>query len=298
MIHYTTDTEPGSSGAPVLNDQWQVVALHHRAIPSPATRFAADGQPLDDGDVEWLANEGVRVSAIYHCLEEHRFSDPGAGAALARLERGLGVVPLIATEAAPSMLTEADRAPLKKAEWTSLGKRLGYNPAFLTMRLDLDAILDKQRKKAAKLTGSQAVALDYLHFSVVINAERKFAMVTAVNFDGSRLTHPGERKDTGRRDIRMAEEFQPDGEFYEVAKGNDPVKFSRGHIVRRIDPCSGTLAESKLAEMHTFHYSNATPQVQHYNDVEWGDLEDYIIDRIQTKEKKLTVFTGPIFPQE
>ena len=34
FIHYSTDTEPGSSGAPVFNDQWQVVAIHHKAVPA------------------------------------------------------------------------------------------------------------------------------------------------------------------------------------------------------------------------------------------------------------------------
>jgi endonuclease G len=38
FIHYTTDTEPGSSGAPVLNDQWQVVAVHHKAVPKPGKK--------------------------------------------------------------------------------------------------------------------------------------------------------------------------------------------------------------------------------------------------------------------
>ncbi|HMQ57884.1 MAG TPA: serine protease, partial [Rhizobiaceae bacterium] len=33
FIHYSTDTQPGSSGSPVLNDQWQVVAIHHSAVP-------------------------------------------------------------------------------------------------------------------------------------------------------------------------------------------------------------------------------------------------------------------------
>jgi V8-like Glu-specific endopeptidase len=28
-LHYQTDTAPGSSGAPVYNDQWEVIALHH-----------------------------------------------------------------------------------------------------------------------------------------------------------------------------------------------------------------------------------------------------------------------------
>ena len=26
FLHYRTDTEPGSSGSPVYNDQWQIVA--------------------------------------------------------------------------------------------------------------------------------------------------------------------------------------------------------------------------------------------------------------------------------
>jgi hypothetical protein len=31
-IRYRTDTEEGSSGSPVFNEQWQVVALHHRWV--------------------------------------------------------------------------------------------------------------------------------------------------------------------------------------------------------------------------------------------------------------------------
>ena len=33
FITYSTDTAQGSSGAPVFNDQWQVVALHHSGVP-------------------------------------------------------------------------------------------------------------------------------------------------------------------------------------------------------------------------------------------------------------------------
>ncbi len=29
-VQYTTDTMPGSSGSPVFNDKWQVVAIHHK----------------------------------------------------------------------------------------------------------------------------------------------------------------------------------------------------------------------------------------------------------------------------
>jgi len=48
-IHYVADTEPGSSGAPVFNDEWQLVALHHASVP------------WGDG---LLINEGIRISAI------------------------------------------------------------------------------------------------------------------------------------------------------------------------------------------------------------------------------------------
>jgi endonuclease G len=35
--------------------------------------------------------------------------------------------------------------------------------------------------------------------------------------------------------------------------------------------------------------------VQSYNDIDWGNLEDYLLDKAQTSEKRLTVFTGPIY---
>ena len=73
-LHYVTDTEPGSSGSPVYNDQWEVVALHHSGVPR-----MKDGQYIDkngnpwDGrdadDIDWVANEGVRVSRIVRHIE-------------------------------------------------------------------------------------------------------------------------------------------------------------------------------------------------------------------------------------
>ncbi|MET3115754.1 V8-like Glu-specific endopeptidase [Pedobacter sp. CG_S7] len=38
FIRYVTDTKSGSSGAPVFNDNWEVVAVHHAGIP----RYNAD----------------------------------------------------------------------------------------------------------------------------------------------------------------------------------------------------------------------------------------------------------------
>uniref|UniRef100_UPI0015F02C8F trypsin-like serine peptidase n=1 Tax=Streptomyces sp. WELS2 TaxID=2749435 RepID=UPI0015F02C8F len=75
FVHYVTDTAPGSSGSPVFNDQWEVVALHHSAVPEtgPDGRpLATDGTPWRPGMGEhrlaWKANEGVRVSSVLQAL--------------------------------------------------------------------------------------------------------------------------------------------------------------------------------------------------------------------------------------
>jgi endonuclease G, mitochondrial len=58
VLHYVADTEPGSSGSPVFNNQWQAIALHHWGGPW-RQKTNGHGQPLDAE-----VNEGIRVSAI------------------------------------------------------------------------------------------------------------------------------------------------------------------------------------------------------------------------------------------
>jgi endonuclease G len=57
-LHYVADTEPGSSGSPVFNNQWQAIALHHWGGPW-IQRTDAAGNPLSM-DI----NEGIRISSI------------------------------------------------------------------------------------------------------------------------------------------------------------------------------------------------------------------------------------------
>jgi endonuclease G, mitochondrial len=59
---YETDTQPGSSGSPVFNDGWDLVALHHYGAPF-LERTDAAGNPLPQS-----VNEGVRISAIVRDL--------------------------------------------------------------------------------------------------------------------------------------------------------------------------------------------------------------------------------------
>ena len=76
FLYYTTDTEPGSSGSPCFNDQWEIVALHHSGVPALNRQkqiVRKDGQVwrngIDpEGLIQWLGNEGARVSAIVACV--------------------------------------------------------------------------------------------------------------------------------------------------------------------------------------------------------------------------------------
>ncbi len=81
FLHYRTDTEPGNSGSPVYNDQWEVVALHHSGVPRtdeqgrPVRRDGQVWQPGDGEDaVDWMSNEGARTSVILKHLASLSFT--------------------------------------------------------------------------------------------------------------------------------------------------------------------------------------------------------------------------------
>lgn len=57
FVRYTTDTDMGSSGSPVFNNAWELVALHHAAG--------------DYVDGTWINNEGVRIDKIITSLRNN-----------------------------------------------------------------------------------------------------------------------------------------------------------------------------------------------------------------------------------
>jgi V8-like Glu-specific endopeptidase len=79
-LYYEADTEPGSSGSPVFNRQWEVVALHHSVefARDPEDRILAkDGslwnEAMGTAAIKTMSfNEGVRVSRILKQVESKR----------------------------------------------------------------------------------------------------------------------------------------------------------------------------------------------------------------------------------
>lgn len=78
---YQADTKPGSSGSPVFNDQWEVIALHHSSVPKTNDR----GELVDDAGhvidpirepqrIVWIGNEGIRVSRLMQVISGTKLS--------------------------------------------------------------------------------------------------------------------------------------------------------------------------------------------------------------------------------
>jgi endonuclease I/V8-like Glu-specific endopeptidase len=76
VIHYASDTQPGSSGAPVFNNAWRLSALHHASKRvQKAIVDVADPQP------PVYLNEGIKFSAIAAYLESLTQAGPDGSAA-------------------------------------------------------------------------------------------------------------------------------------------------------------------------------------------------------------------------
>jgi endonuclease G len=71
FLHYHTDTSPGSSGSPLYNNQWEILGLHHSGVPArndAGAILSVDGTVWDASQgemkIQWIANEGIRISSI------------------------------------------------------------------------------------------------------------------------------------------------------------------------------------------------------------------------------------------
>ena len=117
FLHYQTDTSPGSSGSPVFNDQWEIVALHHSGVPkkdSAGRILARDGRvytsDMGENQIDWIANEGVRISQILKYLEG--LSMPASQGTLRKQvldsEKGWQAGPAGGRELAPDELDAAE----------------------------------------------------------------------------------------------------------------------------------------------------------------------------------------------
>ena len=306
FLHYSADTEPGSSGSLVFNDQWEAVALHHASVPAPERR-----------EFGGFLNEGVRISRIIKFIKEQPLppeqraladqvfaperveaGPPAAPVAPVVVPAAQPVVPVAqpggeVTITVPVQITVRVGAVAEPAQAEAISidpdysTRGGYDPAFLAQPLPLPAL-------GPDLAAVASAELRYHHFSVVMHRTRALALFTAVNIDGKLAKRPKRESDRWILDPRL-----PAGEQTgEAVYRDNPL--DRGHLVRRLDPAWGTEAVAKTANDDTFHFTNSTPQHHKFNagSTLWGGLEDYVLNNADTADLAVSVLAGPVLADD
>jgi endonuclease G len=318
FLHYAADTEPGSSGSLVFNDQWEAVALHHASVPAPEHR-----------ELGGFVNEGIRVSRIIKFIKEQRLPPdqralveqlfaaerveaaapaPPPGATLAAGTPGPPAIiaapaPLMTVAPAagevtitvPVQITVQVGAPAgagsAQAEAVSIDPdyttRGGYDPGFLAEPVPLPL-------PGAALEALASAELRYHHFSVVMHRRRALALFTAVNIDGKLARRPARESDRWYLDPRLPASEQTGAAVYR----DNPL--DRGHLVRRLDPAWGTEVLAKAANDDTFHFSNACPQHHDFNagHTLWAGLENYVLGNADNANMAVSVITGPVLDDD
>jgi endonuclease G len=93
--YFTKQTpHPAAAAVLFLNDQWQVVGLHHKSVPKMDAKKenfldkddqiipVVDKNKIDISRIVWVKNEGIRISVILKHLAENQ---PEFAAAIARV---------------------------------------------------------------------------------------------------------------------------------------------------------------------------------------------------------------------
>jgi len=352
-VMYTADTLEGSSGSPAFNRDWELVAVHHGGVP----RIENDNimtvtgevwrKGMPETDIDWVANEGARLSKIHALLKNTQLPNAAHQALLSQLlaevtetvrdvstpkteaiatdrpgrEDGSMNITVngtanfyIGTQAGAAELVSTTRIPTEPAGQLRPGveKKLKFDPNYSARqgyRSTFLAGYDVPRPTAPldelyQGPGGRLV-LKYHHYSLVMHRDRRLAMWTAANVDYNdskrRFSRDDFGEDTWKPDPRIPIEAQiEDVEFYAPAK-----KFDRGHLFRRDDGAWGdTAKEEEFANSDTFHWTNCTPQHEHFNrDMFqyhgiWGGLENHIVDQARFVGRKLILFSGPILSED
>lgn len=281
FLHYEADSEGGSSGAPVFNDGWQLVALHHGAV--------------EDGE-KWV-NEGIRLSALTDWLK--------------------GELPQLSADMQAQLMQAltSDATPLRPvasaaAPESNYGNRDGYQADFLAgTHIDMAEIIAPRAAEVAPLRdGSKGAEarLDYQHFSLLISGERRLAFFTATNIDGASYINID--RDSGQPSLlpegdRWYEDSRIDSRFVtgQAFYSEFSRWFDRGHLTRRSDPTWGSAAEAVRANKDTFHFTNCSPQHFRFNQSlqYWQGVERYILESgvLQSKQR-ISVLTGPVLNEQ
>ncbi|GGJ84641.1 DNA/RNA non-specific endonuclease [Pseudomonas matsuisoli] len=180
------------------------------------------------------------------------------------------------------------RKAVRRTPAEELRNRLGYQSDFLgPFKVTWPRLVEERAHDALEVPGKDTYRLDYTHFSITLSKSRRLALIAGVNIEGSQMVDVPRSNDRWALDGRVADDAQAGEWLY-----SDNL-LDRGHLVRRQDPNWGSDAEQANAD--TFHFTNCAPQMASFNQKNWLDLEDYLLENTRRWQARATVFTGPVF---
>ncbi len=105
VLHYETDTEPGSSGSGVFNNAWELVALHHAGWYSDEKNKTA-------------TNEGIRISAIVaHLISMSNSRNESTAAARKVLRTVTDTSPYLGFFDVSGLVGDSAGAEIEQPQW-------------------------------------------------------------------------------------------------------------------------------------------------------------------------------------
>ncbi len=308
FLTYSTDTLEGSSGSPAFNYDWELVAVHHSGVPRTVNgeivtkTGAVWHQGMPDSEIDWVANEGARVSKVFAHLKQAKLADARKQAILNAIlsevtelgieattpprrveaplpERNESVMNIVINGTANFYLGKAaigeiaQPAPAEPQLLVGIEKKLKFDsdyenrPGFESTFLEgFDVPAPTAAANEVLKDGNKVKVLDYHHYSLVMHKQRRLVMWAAANADYDDNKRWRARKEFG------SDTWKPDPRILIASQIEDlefyepAAKFDRGHIVRRDDVAWGeTMQEEEFGNSDSFHWTNCTPQHEGFN---------------------------------
>jgi DNA/RNA endonuclease G (NUC1) len=295
----------GASSEPGIWEEWWQEADAGEAV-APAPMVAGSG---DDGAAR-PPEHGTTVTGTAGAMRASGDSAIWTIPIEITVRIGSGTSTGRAGEAPVVVSADATEKMAEPFHSTDYATRRGYDSRFLGITVPLPEPSSKDI--VARLENGDHV-IPYHHFSLAMHRQRRLALFTASNVDGSKKAktpEPGQtytRKSLGKLGAGDVEKWFSDPRIPAICQlpdrffSKDQGAFDKGHLVRREDVAWGaTFDEVQLANGDTFHTTNCSPQVGKFNRPDqksnWGELEKFVFK--QGEKEKVVLFAGPVLSKK
>ncbi|WP_299296526.1 DNA/RNA non-specific endonuclease [uncultured Tateyamaria sp.] len=212
--------------------------------------------------------------------------------------------------AAATPAADATERAVEPAHDPDYSTRTGYDPMFLGVPVPMPEALNTGD---LSVQASGETVLHYHNFSLVMNAKRRLAQITAANVDASdaakepepgfvytRTSLNGFTRKHDREKWFLDPRIPARDQLPDVFYNRDRTAFDKGHMVRREAVAFGSsFGDVQMANGDTFHSTNCAPQVKGFNRSNlrgiWGKLENDVLDAAE--DERCVVFSGPVFDE-